>query len=89
MVARRVIETVSAQPTLEESKFTRALGSSDFHTREAGLAALRSWLTRKRDVDELDLLKLWKGIFYCFWHSDKADVQVRRHAWRTAWLQNS
>ncbi|KAI3435489.1 hypothetical protein D9Q98_001555 [Chlorella vulgaris] len=76
MVARRVIETVSAQPTLEESKFTRALGSSDFHTREAGLAALRSWLTRKRDVDELDLLKLWKGIFYCFWHSDKADVQL-------------
>lgn len=59
-----------------ESKFARALGSTDFHTREKGLAALARWLASRQTVDQNDLLKLWKGIFYCFWHSDKAPVQV-------------
>jgi ribosomal RNA-processing protein 1 len=27
-------------------------------------------------VSELDMLKLWKGIYFCFWHSDKEPVQV-------------
>lgn len=58
------------------SKFARALASVDFHTRERGLQALTLWLSRRPDVGELELLKLWKGIFYCFWHSDKAPVQV-------------
>ena len=102
-----------------ESKFAKALGSTDFHTREKGLAALTRlaclarapclfhwlpvarpyatklpidgqgltssgnrravlrWLASKSQVQEDDLLKLWKGIFYCFWHSDKAPVQVQ------------
>lgn len=59
-----------------DSAFTRALGSTDYHTREAGLRALQTFLARKSDIEELDLLKLWKGIFYCFWHSDKSAVQV-------------
>jgi ribosomal RNA-processing protein 1 len=59
-----------------ESKFARALGSTDFHTREKGLAALTRWLAARDAVDDADLLKLWKGVFYCFWHSDKAPVQV-------------
>jgi hypothetical protein len=60
------------------SKFARALGSTDFHTREQGLQALSRWLTHKQLVSELDMLKLWKGIYFCFWHSDKEPVQVRR-----------
>ena len=64
------------EPNIGESQFARALGSSDFHTREAGLQALTTWLARKADISELDLLKLWKGVFYCFWHSDKAAAQV-------------
>lgn len=72
---RPLLEGVSAD---RESKFARALGSSDYHTREAGLSALQTWLARKADIEAQDLLKLWKGIFYCFWHSDKAPVQVRR-----------
>lgn len=59
------------------SKFARALGSTDFHTREQGLQALSRWLTHKQLVSELDMLKLWKGIYFCFWHSDKEPVQVR------------
>jgi hypothetical protein len=72
--ARPLLEGVSAE---RENKFARALGSSDYHTREAGLSALQTWLSRKAEIGAHDLLKLWKGIFYCFWHSDKAPVQVR------------
>lgn len=58
------------------SKFARALGSTDYNTREQGLAALSRWLTSRQQVSEMDMLKLWKGIFFCFWHSDKEPVQV-------------
>ncbi|PSC72643.1 Ribosomal RNA processing 1 B [Micractinium conductrix] len=58
-----------------DCRFSRALGSVDYHTREAGLAALTAWLAARSQLEELDLLKLWKGIFYCFWHSDKSAVQ--------------
>jgi hypothetical protein len=63
------------------TKFARALGSTDFHTREQGLQALSRWLTHKQLISELDMLKLWKGIYFCFWHSDKEPVQVG--AWCT------
>jgi len=58
------------------SKFARALGSTDFHTREQGLQALSRWLTHKQLISDVDMLKLWKGIYFCFWHSDKEPVQV-------------
>lgn len=35
-------------------------------------------------VSELDMLKLWKGIYFCFWHSDKEPVQVCRG--RCSWV---
>lgn len=58
------------------SSFAKALGSVDFHTRERGLQALTVFLKRSAKLDELALRKLWKGLFYCFWHSDKAFAQV-------------
>ncbi|KAL4458010.1 hypothetical protein ABPG75_012875 [Micractinium tetrahymenae] len=67
-----------ARPLLDDanSKFARALGSVDFHTREAGLRALQDFLSRRSSLEELEMLRLWKGIFYCFWHSDKQPVQA-------------
>lgn len=58
------------------SAFARALGSVDYMTREKGVQALTRWLQRKGDVAEGDMLKLWKGLYFCFWHSDKTPVQV-------------
>lgn len=69
----------AAQPdalSAGNSKFARALGSTDFHTREQGLQALSRWLLHRQSTSELDMLKLWKGIYFCFWHSDKEPVQV-------------
>lgn len=57
------------------SSFVRALGSTDWHTRDAALSKLSLWLSRA-PVSDLALLKLWKGVFYAFWHSDKTPVQA-------------
>lgn len=58
-----------------DSRFARALASSDFHTRSKGLEALHVWLQRKQNVPEMGLQKIWRGIMFCFWHSDKIQVQ--------------
>lgn len=58
-----------------DSKFSRALASSDYHVRSKGLEALHVWLQRKQEVPEMGLQKLWRGILFCFWHSDKSHVQ--------------
>jgi ribosomal RNA-processing protein 1 len=33
------------------------------------------WLSSRKGLGELDLLKVWKGLFYCMWMSDKVPVQ--------------
>jgi len=72
----RIPATTEADVT-GKSKFVRALGSTDYQTREKGLQALTRWMVHKENMTELDMLKIWKGLFYAFWHSDKAPVQVR------------
>ena len=58
-----------------DSKFARALASSDYHTRAQGWHALQVWLQGKQQLKLEEVLKIWKGILFCFWHSDKAHVQ--------------
>lgn len=70
---RAVLESVQEDGN---SKFARALGSVDNQTREKGLQALTTWLSKKQDISEQELTRLWKGIFYCFWHADRAAFQV-------------
>ncbi|KAK9798612.1 hypothetical protein WJX73_009088 [Symbiochloris irregularis] len=54
----------------------RALGSTDFHTRQTAVRDLAAWLSSSKQCSREDLLQLWKGLFYAFWHSDQADVQA-------------
>ena len=68
-----------------ESAFCRALASGDPSTRLQALDALVAWLVARggdsADADSVtrdDMRKLWKGMFYSYWHSDLAPVQVRR-----------
>ncbi len=70
-----LVEKLPSADSGYNCKFARALGSVDWHTREQGLHALTVWLTRNEVSDE-DLTKIWKALFFCFWHSDKAPVQV-------------
>jgi ribosomal RNA-processing protein 1 len=36
---------------------------------------LRQYISHKSTLSELELLKLWKGLFYCMWMSDKPRTQ--------------
>ena len=37
----------------------------DRKIREDALESIRTYLLYKRDLSELDLLKLWRGLFFC------------------------
>lgn len=73
---KQVLQAVPDNGHPGNSAFARALGSPDYQTREKGVAALTRFLLRKTELSESDTMKIWKGLFYCFWHSDKAPVQV-------------
>lgn len=60
----------------------RALGSTDRDTREKGLVLLFNWLESHENISQKDLIRLWKALYFCFWHSDLVSVQVR-HACET------
>ena len=57
-------------------KFGQALGSSDKEVREKAVKALERYLKSAHSIEELELRKIWKALFYCFWHSDKPRVQA-------------
>jgi ribosomal RNA-processing protein 1 len=50
---------------------------SDKKTRDQALSSLRTYLSNRAQISELDLLKLWKGLFYCMWMQDKPLHQQR------------
>ncbi|KAL5804464.1 hypothetical protein ACOSQ3_031264 [Xanthoceras sorbifolium] len=37
---------------------------------------LQKWLPSQTQIDDDDMKKLWKGLFYCVWHSDKVPIQA-------------
>lgn len=43
--------------------------------RDDALESLRNYLSAQKTISELDLLKLWKGLFYCLWMQDKPALQ--------------
>ncbi|KAI4267303.1 MAG: hypothetical protein LQ337_008420, partial [Flavoplaca oasis] len=49
---------------VQETPFVKQLASSDRKIREDALEKIRSYLLYKRDLSELDLLKLWRGLFF-------------------------
>jgi len=63
--------------TPQSSPFLRQLASSDPETRTEALETLRVYLSGHSSFTSLELLKLWKGLYYCMWMSDKALTQQR------------
>ncbi|KAH9004107.1 Nop52-domain-containing protein [Lactarius hatsudake] len=64
----------SASPTPPLAKY---LASTDKKTRDKAVKNLSAFLSdpERPHLSSHDMDKLWKGIFYCFWMSDKALVQ--------------
>nr|XP_033327775.1 ribosomal RNA processing protein 1 homolog isoform X1 [Megalopta genalis] len=63
----------------QEIRFARLLSSNDKRVRDKILKNLRKWLTVRSKSSfvftEADFTRLWKGLFYCMWMSDKPLVQ--------------
>uniref|UniRef100_A0A6U9Q6Q5 Uncharacterized protein n=1 Tax=Picocystis salinarum TaxID=88271 RepID=A0A6U9Q6Q5_9CHLO len=60
----------------EQGSFVRCLAhSTDPEQRKRGLEALAAWMKQRKVVTELDMLKIWKALFYCVWHCDKKGPQ--------------
>ena len=55
----------------------KSLSDSDAETRDMGVAYLMRQIpeTKEGQLSELDLAKIWRGLFFCMWHSDGPFVQ--------------
>ncbi|KAK7536126.1 uncharacterized protein J3D65DRAFT_627513 [Phyllosticta citribraziliensis] len=65
-----------AESTSQNSPFIRQLAANDKRIRDKALDSLKTFLQSRTDgIDEIELLKLWKGLFFCMWQSDKPLTQ--------------
>ena len=55
--------------------FARALASPDKEIRDKTLKSLINYASSLQEISELEMLKLWKALYYCMWLSDKAVIQ--------------
>lgn len=55
----------------------KSLSDSDVETRDMGVAYLMRQIpeTKEGQLSELDMAKIWRGLFFCMWHSDGPFVQ--------------
>ncbi|KAJ9399284.1 hypothetical protein DTO282F9_3907 [Paecilomyces variotii] len=60
---------------IQKTPFVRELASSDRRTRDKALESLTMFLKMKTGLSLVDLLKVWKGLFFCFYHSDRPLTQ--------------
>ncbi|KAL4755046.1 hypothetical protein BDW72DRAFT_164955 [Aspergillus terricola var. indicus] len=60
---------------LAKTPFVRELASSEKKIRDKATDSLALFLQSKTDLSLLELLKLWKGLFFCFYHSDRPLTQ--------------
>ncbi|KAI9373073.1 nucleolar protein,Nop52-domain-containing protein [Aspergillus egyptiacus] len=60
---------------LSKTPFVRELASSDKKIRDKATDSLALFLRSRTDLSLLELLKLWKGLFFCFYHSDRPLTQ--------------
>ncbi|PLB43798.1 hypothetical protein P170DRAFT_418136 [Aspergillus steynii IBT 23096] len=60
---------------LQKTPFVRELASSDRRTRDKATESLTLFLRSRTDLSLIELLKLWKGLFFCFYHSDRPLTQ--------------
>ncbi|EYE95307.1 ribosomal RNA processing 1 family protein [Aspergillus ruber CBS 135680] len=60
---------------VQRTPFVKDLASSDRKVRDKALDSLTLFLRSRTDLSLIDLLKLWKGLFFCFYHSDRPLTQ--------------
>ncbi|KAF5178153.1 Ribosomal rna processing protein 1-like protein [Thalictrum thalictroides] len=69
--------TTTTTTTVDGSSLIiKHLASCDKTTRDRALRLLKTWLPTRTQVDEDEMKRIWKGLFYCIWHADKQPVQI-------------
>nr|CAD1826034.1 unnamed protein product [Ananas comosus var. bracteatus] len=77
------MDSPAPDPPLSAAAIARRLASSSPSARLRAVRALSSFLSSSAAaaddaaaaVSDADLFKIWKGLFYCFWHADKPPAQ--------------
>ncbi|XP_066991152.2 ribosomal RNA processing protein 1 homolog isoform X2 [Anabrus simplex] len=68
--------------TVQQISFAKLLAGNDKKTRDGGLRKLRKYFTsRSEGIDKFkedDFMRIWKGLYYCVWMSDKPLIQLVR-----------
>lgn len=62
---------------LQNSPLVKQLAANDRATREKAVLSLRTYLLNRPTIAYPELLKLWKGLFYCMWLCDRPKPQQR------------
>ncbi len=57
-----------------QQKFANALGNPDKAKRDKHMRLLRNLISTQH-YEELEMMKLWKALYYCLWLADKSAVQ--------------
>ncbi|CDP21879.1 unnamed protein product [Coffea canephora] len=67
------LATLSALPG---PSLIKHLASCNASIRSQSLKLIQAWMSDSQtELPEDDMKRLWKGLFYCLWHSDKAPAQ--------------
>lgn len=58
------------------NQLTQSLANSlEQSQRDVAIDNVFKWIKAQKSIEEVDLLKLWQGIWYCYWLADKQGYQ--------------
>lgn len=63
------------KPTPEEANLARQLADPLKATRDRATAGLGAVMGATGEMSDMEMLKFWKGLYYCLWLSDKSPIQ--------------
>ncbi|KAB5594509.1 Ribosomal RNA-processing-like protein [Ceratobasidium theobromae] len=69
--------STTSEPKQEAPPLGKYLASTEKKTRDKAIKSLATFLSddSQKSMSPIERTKLWKGLFYCFWMSDKPLVQ--------------
>lgn len=64
-----------SQLSADELKLARSLVDPERATRERTLSGVVDYVKSVTAMDDMEMLKLWKALYYCMWLADKEPIQ--------------
>jgi ribosomal RNA-processing protein 1 len=61
--------------SIQSSTFVKQLAANDLPTRKAAIKSLKAFISTRKEFPLFEYEKLWKGLFYAMWFSDKPRPQ--------------